>query len=79
LQTRIGRWGHSLALRIPHALVQEAHLVEGTPVELTVTDGRLVVTPVQSRYRLDDLLAAVTPDNCHAETDWGPPVGREVW
>jgi len=27
---------------------------------------------------LEELLARVTPENTHAETDWGTPVGREV-
>ncbi|MES0873707.1 AbrB/MazE/SpoVT family DNA-binding domain-containing protein [Sinimarinibacterium thermocellulolyticum] len=28
-------------------------------------------------YNLDDLLARITPENTHPETDWGSPVGRE--
>ena len=27
----------------------------------------------------DELIAHITPDNRHDETNWGPPVGREVW
>jgi hypothetical protein len=29
------------------------------------------------KYSLDELLASVTPENVHPETDWGGPVGRE--
>jgi antitoxin component of MazEF toxin-antitoxin module len=28
---------------------------------------------------LDELLADVHPSNLHGETDWGPPVGQEIW
>lgn len=30
-------------------------------------------------HRLDELLAGVTDDNLHDETDWGEPEGREAW
>tara|TARA_R110002072_G_scaffold297959_1_gene471315 strand:- start:26286 stop:26432 length:147 start_codon:yes stop_codon:yes gene_type:complete len=30
-------------------------------------------------YELDELLAKIAPENRHKETDWGPPVGKEVW
>jgi antitoxin component of MazEF toxin-antitoxin module len=30
------------------------------------------------KYRLRDLLAQITPENVHPETDWGRPVGKEV-
>jgi antitoxin MazE len=79
MQTQIGKWGNSLALRIPQAFAREAQLEDGTPVELVLADGELIVRPVRRKYRLEDLLAEVTPENCHEETDWGPPVGREAW
>ncbi|TAE61797.1 MAG: AbrB/MazE/SpoVT family DNA-binding domain-containing protein [Nostocales cyanobacterium] len=31
------------------------------------------------RYNLEDLLAKITPNNSHGESDWGEPIGREVW
>ena len=34
MRTRIKRWGHSLALRIPKLLAQEAGLEENSPVKL---------------------------------------------
>src|SRR5262249_35038193 len=30
------------------------------------------------KYQLRDLLAQITPENVHPETDWGRPVGKEV-
>ena len=44
------------------------------------TAGSEPETPeARACYRLGDLLAEVSPDTCHDETDWGPAVGREVW
>ena len=79
MRTQIGKWGHSLALRIPQAFAREAQLEDGMPVELTVADGRLIVTPLQRKYDLAQLVAGITVENRHAETDWGPPVGHEAW
>ena len=33
----------------------------------------------RSKYTTEELLTGVTDDNIHGETDWGPPVGKEVW
>jgi antitoxin MazE len=75
---RISKWGNSLGIRIPKALVIEAGLGEGSEVELSLADGRLILTPVDRQYGLDELVDAITPENRHDETDWGKPVGHEV-
>jgi antitoxin MazE len=79
------KWGNSLALRIPSAFAKEVGAVEGKRAELTVENGALVVKVAvakprkRRRYRLEDLIAGITPENYHSEIDWGPPVGNEVW
>lgn len=72
-------WGNSQALRIPKAMLDEMQIKEGDEVELMVENGRLTVQPVYPKLTLDSLLAAITPENCHREIDWGKPVGNEVW
>ncbi len=67
METRVGKWGNSLAVRIPRAFVREAPLEEGATVELSMSDGRLIVTPIRRAYRLDQLVAGITPENRHAE------------
>jgi antitoxin MazE len=80
VETKIQRWGNSLGLRIPKSFAAEAHVEAGSTVDLTVEDGRLVVRPVPARiYDLASLVAGITRDNIHEETDWGEPRGREVW
>lgn len=32
-----------------------------------------------AKTRLDDLVAGITDENRHGETDWGAPVGKEEW
>lgn len=79
MQLAIAKWGNSLALRLPRHVAQDANLTEGVPVELTVKDGTVVVTPVRKKYKLDDLLAQMDENNRHPEIEWGDPTGDEVW
>jgi len=80
MRARVQKCGNSLALPIPKAIALEAGLQQDGEVELSVEKGRLVVAPlVAFSHTLDELLAGVKPSNLHAETEWGPPVGKEIW
>ena len=80
MQTKIQKWGNSLALRIPRSFAREAGVAAGSEVDLSVQDGDLVVKPATRRtYQLKDLLRRVTAKNLHGEVDTGRPVGREIW
>ena len=35
--------------------------------------------PKRRKYTLSQLLGKVTPENLHAEVDFGRPLGKEVW
>ena len=79
MTTQIKRWGHSLAVRIPKVIAEQLDIGEGADVDLVAVGGQLVITPVARDYDLDSLVDGVTEENLHAETDWGPPRGRELW
>lgn len=80
MRARIQKWGNSLAVRIPRAFAAEAGLAEHTPVEVTLDEGRLVITPVAAPGpTLEGLLAGVTRANLHGEVDLGSAAGREAW
>jgi antitoxin MazE len=80
MRAQVQKWGNSLALRIPKSFASETALSLGSDVDLTIEDGRLVVTPLaKPRYTLNELLARVTAENCHDEIDTGPSVGAEAW
>ena len=68
METRVQRWGNSLALRIPKLLADEAGLKDNSPVQLALRDKLLVVVPVRKpALSLDALLAQVTTTNLHSE------------
>lgn len=80
MKTRVKKWGNSLALRIPKSLAVEVGLEDSSPIDLSLMDGRLVITPaVEPELSLATLLAQVTEENLHGEVDTGPAVGGEVW
>ncbi|MGE5551796.1 MAG: AbrB/MazE/SpoVT family DNA-binding domain-containing protein [Bacteroidota bacterium] len=80
MEARIQKWGNSLALRIPKPFAAEIGVVDDSPVEIELHDGKLVISPiVEPSLTLDELLAKVTEENLHGETPTGSAVGREVW
>ena len=80
MHVRVQKWGNSLAVRLPKPLAEDAEVKEGTVLNLAVSEGRVVATPVQKRkWSLKQLLARVSKKNLHAEVDFGPSVGREIW
>ena len=80
MKTRVQKWGNSLALRIPKSFANEVGLQRETSVEVSLDDGKLVITPVsQPKPTLKQLLAKVTKENLHHEVDTGSAVGKETW
>ena len=80
MQTKVQKWGNSMAIRIPKLFMNEAQMSYGTTVELSVENGRIVIEPqIDPEYRLEDLLGGITKHNLHAEVQTGDAVGREVW
>lgn len=75
----IRKWGNSPALRLNAAVMQQADFTLEQPVQLKVTRGRIVIEPSQStEFRLEDLVAAITPASRHKEITAGAPVGNEA-
>ena len=80
METRIQKWGNSLALRIPKPFAAEVGLEPNSSVEVSLVDGSLVITPVaKPALSLQELLAQVNEANLHREVDTGPAVGNETW
>jgi antitoxin MazE len=75
----INRWGNSLGVRIPLPVANELGLKIGTVVDVTIENGKAVISPIKKKYTLDELLEGVTPDLIDGEYDWGQPVGHEIW
>ena len=78
--TKIKKWGNSLGLRIPKSFAKEAGVEDGSDVDISLEEDRIVIRPLQrGRYHLSDLLSRVRDDNLHEEISTGDAVGREAW
>jgi antitoxin MazE len=77
MKTRIQKWGNSLTVRIPKTFADETGLTTDSAVEITLTEVQIIITPL-TQPTLEDLLAQITDDNIHTETDTGDPIGNEV-
>lgn len=80
MRTKVQRWGNSLAVRIPKAFAEDVGIEADSPIDLSLSDGDLVLSPPKpAALALKDLLAGITDENLHREIETGPAVGDEVW
>ena len=80
MKTHIQKWGNSLALRIPKSFAVEVGLHKDSSVEVSLSDGKLIITPdAQPKFTLEQLLAQITKGNLHQEIETGSAVGNETW
>lgn len=81
VKTAVKKWGNSLGFRIPKGVADRLNLEDGTPIELELVAGGILLKPVKlrrSRYSMDELLEGVSRKTIHPLED-EKPVGREVW
>lgn len=74
---QVGKWGSSLAVRIPKAIAEQCGILEGSAIEMDAQSGRIVMW--KRTYDLADMLSRITADNLHCEQDTGASEGREQW
>jgi antitoxin MazE len=81
-QVTIGKWGKSLAIRLPGEIVKAAGLSNGERLEIETHDGEIVIRRAVPRFTLEELFRGRSPAEWRAAYagafDWGPDVGREI-
>jgi antitoxin MazE len=76
----VGKWGNSLAVRIPSSVALDLGLSENSSVQINSDGHTAVIKPRKTKkVSLDTLVSRITTENRHNETDWGKPVGKEIW
>ncbi len=76
MRVTVKKWGNSASVRIPSAVMTAARLSLDETVDVREEGGRIVIEPIRPReYDLAQLLAGITPENRHAEVDFGAPMG----
>lgn len=80
METRVQKWGNSLAVRLSKHVVRESNIREGTYVAIGVDEGKIILeVKGKKRYSLRSLLAKVKRTNIHREFESDPAVGKEIW
>lgn len=77
MRTRVEKCPGGLAVIVPESLAVQAGLRDGGQAEVELADGQLVVR-LHQYNSLEEILAAITPENMHPEYSFGPPVGAEL-
>lgn len=78
MHATIKKWGNSASVRIPGVILGSAALKLNDPVDIREVGGAIIITPIKTEYKLDDLLAGITKKNLHGRVDFGAPVGNEL-
>ena len=80
MRVAVQKWGNSLALRIPKSFAIDSKITNGSSVDLSLVEGKIIVSPATSKqYALNELLAGVSKKNIHQEVNTGEASGKEVW
>lgn len=79
METKIQKWGNSLAVRLPKAFAIQTGIENGSDVRISIQDGNIVLAPIKDHETLlDDLLEQINDSNIHDEIDFGMMVGKEL-
>jgi antitoxin MazE len=86
MQTMIVKWGNSQGIRIPKAFLENINISENEPVDVTLED-EIIIKKVNSKRhktikeRLAEFYGSDFGQNYiePKETDWGEPIGKEIW
>ena len=80
MKIQVQKWGNSLALRIPKSFAVESNIGQGSTVEVSLENGKIIVFPIaEPEFSLDEMLTQITAENLHGEVDTGRSVGQEAW
>ncbi len=76
---KVRKWGNSLAVRLPKSVAERHEIHDGSEIRYHDLKNRLVLEFDEDRLTLEDLVSKITPENVHSVTEWGAPVGNEIW
>lgn len=74
----IQKWGNSLAVRIPKAVSEAAHLQENTSVDILVENDKIIIQRA-AQPSIKELFAGFEGEYEPQSINWGEAVGGEIW
>lgn len=79
IRSRIKKWGNSLGIRLPKAVVAQLHLADNSEVEMRIKENRIIITSAAPEYTLKGLVDKVSRKNIHEVAATGSPAGQDIW
>ena len=83
MQATISKWGNSLGLRIPKAMITTLNLREGDKINYDVETDRVVLTKEKTTKQLFEEFYGKPFDQIDvgngSEIDWGENIGGEIF
>ncbi|HVU59414.1 MAG TPA: AbrB/MazE/SpoVT family DNA-binding domain-containing protein [Candidatus Saccharimonadales bacterium] len=74
------KWGNGTGVRIPKKVVQAAKLQLNQPLNITLQNNSIILTPIADNdLTLESMLQGVTPDQINGEVDWSADIGVEKY
>jgi len=81
MNTTIQKWGNSQGIRIPKAILEMALLKPNEQVEITAEENKIIIKKATQKKHitLAERLKDFNGEYVFEESDWGQPVGNEIW
>ena len=78
----VGRWGKSLAVRLPTEVASQAGIADGARVRVETREGAIIIRRALPEPTLKEMFVGKSAAAWRAEFagafDWGSDVGREI-
>ncbi|BBC26510.1 AbrB/MazE/SpoVT family DNA-binding domain-containing protein [Pseudanabaena sp. ABRG5-3] len=82
MDIQLKKWGNSIGFLIPHKIAESFGIDENSTIELTESNGTLVIKKKQKALTLDELLSTIPNDFRYPEdvNDFvaSEPIGQEI-
>jgi len=80
----VTNFGGSLGIYFPNSLLKNVHISENDNVEILAADNSIIIKKLEKRKHFSTKERIATfhdslENNPFIETDWGKPLGKEIW
>lgn len=80
METKIQKWGNSLGIRIPNALVKSLSLKPNDELEISEQDKKIIIVkPEKMKISLEDRIKKYNSKNIINDFSWDEARGNEIW
>lgn len=78
MNTKVKKWGNSLAIRLPEEIAKKVAIREDSEIRIAANSRTIQITTInKTKKSLKDLVSKITLENRHEEINFGSPVGLE--